>query len=127
MTAKFFNLPYTVWFLFMAGCLSLFLCISYIYYRNKFITTYAYLPYGRASNADQLPNVNWIKLTSPCLPETSVINGIVADLHEPELDNHWQKFLARQTLNRSEERRVGKGCRCRWGPAAYKTKQLGIK
>ncbi|ORF04909.1 sugar transferase [Snodgrassella alvi] len=99
MTAKFFNLPYTVWFLFMAGCLSLFLCISYIYYRNKFITTYAYLPYGRASNADQLPNVNWIKLTSPCLPETSVINGIVADLHEPELDNHWQKFLARQTLN----------------------------
>lgn len=98
MAAKFFNLPYTVWFLFMAGCLSLFLCIAYIYYRNKFITTYAYLPYGRAINADQLPNVNWIKLTSPDLPVATNINGIVADLHEPELDHHWQKFLARQTL-----------------------------
>ncbi|MCX8747078.1 MULTISPECIES: exopolysaccharide biosynthesis polyprenyl glycosylphosphotransferase [Snodgrassella] len=98
MAAKFFNLPYTVWFLFMAGCLSLFLCIAYIYYRNKFITTYAYLPYGRAINADQLPNVNWIKLTSPDLPVATNINGIVADLHEPELDHHWQKFLASQTL-----------------------------
>ncbi|WP_238791213.1 MULTISPECIES: exopolysaccharide biosynthesis polyprenyl glycosylphosphotransferase [Snodgrassella] len=99
MAAKFFNLPYTVWFLFMAGCLSLFLCVAYIYYRNKFITTYAYLPYGRALNADQLPNVNWIKLTSPGLPAATTINGIVADLHEPELDHHWQKFLARQTLD----------------------------
>ncbi|WP_257390492.1 exopolysaccharide biosynthesis polyprenyl glycosylphosphotransferase [Snodgrassella alvi] len=99
MAAKFFNLPYTVWFLFMAGCLSLFLCVAYIYYRNKFITTYAYLPYGRALNADQLPNVNWIKLTSPSLPLATTINGIVADLYEPELDHHWQKFLARQTLD----------------------------
>ncbi|MCO6508660.1 MAG: exopolysaccharide biosynthesis polyprenyl glycosylphosphotransferase [Snodgrassella sp.] len=99
MAAKFFNLPYTVWFLFIAGCVSLFLCVAYIYYRNKFITTYAYLPYGRALNADQLPNVNWIKLTSPSLPAATTINGIVADLHEPELDHHWQKFLARQTLN----------------------------
>ncbi|WP_239325844.1 exopolysaccharide biosynthesis polyprenyl glycosylphosphotransferase [Snodgrassella gandavensis] len=99
MAAKFFNLPYTVWFLFMAGCLSLFLCVAYIYYRNRFITTYAYLPYGRALNADQLPNVNWIKLTSPSLPAATTINGIVADLHEPELDHHWQKFLARQTLD----------------------------
>ncbi|MCO6516959.1 MAG: hypothetical protein J6586_10805, partial [Snodgrassella sp.] len=88
MAAKFFNLPYTVWFLFIAGCVSLFLCVAYIYYRNKFITTYAYLPYGRALNADQLPNVNWIKLTSPSLPAATTINGIVADLHEPELDHH---------------------------------------
>ena len=99
MAAKFFNLHYTVWFLFIAGCLSLFLCVSYIYYRNKFITTYAYLPFGRAHNADQLPNVNWIRLDTPALPATTAIHGIVADLYEPQLDKYWQKFLAQQTLN----------------------------
>lgn len=97
MAAKFFNLPYTVWFLFIAGCVSLLLSMADIYYRNAFTKTYAYLPFGRAQHADELPNVSWLPLPAPVLPPRPV-SGIVADLHDPQLDGHWQHFLAEQIL-----------------------------
>lgn len=99
MALKFFNLPYTVWFLFMAGCLSMLLSMADIHYRNIYTKTYAFLPYGRAQNAADLPYVSWIQLTAPMLPENTQVHGIVADLHDQHLTGDWQKFLARQTLN----------------------------
>nr|WP_066566012.1 sugar transferase [Snodgrassella sp. CFCC 13594] len=98
MTVKFFNLPYTVWFLFMAGCLSLLLSMADIHYRNVFTKTYAYLPFGRAHDAQTLPHVTWVSLNAPVLPGSPAIHGIVADLHDPHLTGPWQQFLAQQTL-----------------------------
>ncbi|MDF7675145.1 exopolysaccharide biosynthesis polyprenyl glycosylphosphotransferase [Neisseriaceae bacterium ESL0693] len=99
MTVKFFNLPYTVWFLFIAGCVSLVLSVLDLYYRNHFTRTYAYLPFGRALYADTLPHVHWIRLNQPTLPEPNCIHGIVADLHDPYLNGHWSQFLAQCTLS----------------------------
>lgn len=99
MAVKFFNLPYTVWFLFIAGCVSLILSMIDIHYRNRFTRTYAYLPFGQALNTVTLPNVNWIRLGSPALPDNIAIQGIVADLHDEDLKDSWQHFLAQCTLS----------------------------
>lgn len=99
MALKFFNLPYTVWFLFMAGCLSMMLSMADIYYRNVYTKTYAFLPFGRAQTAAELPYVSWLRLDAPMLPEKPTVHGIVADLHDPHLTGEWQQFLARQTLD----------------------------
>ncbi|WP_051941046.1 exopolysaccharide biosynthesis polyprenyl glycosylphosphotransferase [Stenoxybacter acetivorans] len=98
MTAKFFNLPYSVWFLFLGGCTSLALCLAGIVYRNPNKQIYAYLPFGYAKHAEHLPNAVWIRLTEPKLIQNN-ITAIVADLHDPNLDAQWQHFLAQQTLN----------------------------
>lgn len=99
MAVKFFNLPYSVWFLFIAGCVSLLISIFDIYYSNYFTRTYAYLPFGRATDAASLPNVRWIKLSTPELPTQLQIHGIVADLYDKNLNHPWQYFLAQSTLS----------------------------
>lgn len=57
----------------------------------------AYIPIGRAQNAAQIGQANWIKLTQPILPNFP-IQAVVADLHSIDLSASWQKFLADCTL-----------------------------
>ncbi|MCP6391008.1 hypothetical protein NL487_29210, partial [Klebsiella pneumoniae] len=57
----------------------------------------AYIPLGRAHEADQIPHANWLRLDQAQLPYNSV-QAIVADLHSPDLGATWQRFLADCTL-----------------------------
>ena len=59
----------------------------------------AYVPVGKTHDLSLIPNVQWIKVNRPRDLNTKAIKAIVADLHAPDLDHEWQKFLADQTLN----------------------------
>ncbi len=73
-----------------------FLCDSL--YRTRIPARMAYIPFGNAKNAHELPYTDWTELQSPNLPNT-LIQAIVVDLHSPDLTPEWQKFLADATLN----------------------------
>lgn len=57
----------------------------------------AYIPVGEAVNIASLPDIDWaeMKEINRIPPE---IDGIVADLHAPELHGEWQRFLAQCVL-----------------------------
>ena len=57
----------------------------------------AYIPVGEAVQLASIPDIDWIKMDkiNHLPPE---IDGIVADLHAPELSGEWQRFLAQCVL-----------------------------
>lgn len=65
--------------------------------RNRHTPRMAYIPLGRASQADQLPHAEWVRLPTAMLPHQN-IQAVVADLHSSDLTPTWQKFLADCTL-----------------------------
>ncbi|XXQ67755.1 sugar transferase [Neisseriaceae bacterium B1] len=77
MTALFFGLDYA--------------------WRARFRPMMAYIPIGRASDAERIPHADWLRLDTPQLPNLP-IQTVVADLHSPDLSAAWQKFLADCTL-----------------------------
>ncbi len=57
----------------------------------------AYIPVGEGVNTGQLPDVEWVEMREP-KPLQQPVEGIVADLHAPELHGEWQRFLAQCVL-----------------------------
>lgn len=57
----------------------------------------AVVPFGRAQEMSSTPHVIVENITTPALPNHPV-DGVVADLHSPELGPRWARFLARCTL-----------------------------
>lgn len=68
------------------------------YHRTRIPARMAYIPFGNAQNAEELPYTEWTKLHSPTLPQNP-IEAIVADLNSPDLSAEWQTFLAHSTLH----------------------------
>lgn len=60
----------------------------------------AYIPLGRCQNFENTINIKWLRLENPRLDTATAkrIDGIVADLASPELNDEWQRFLTEQTL-----------------------------
>ena len=63
--------------------------------RKKF----AVVPFGRASTLKSDYRANFTMLSSPNLGNRR-FDGVIADLHTPELNAEWQRFLAQCTLAR---------------------------
>ena len=59
----------------------------------------AYIPVGKTNDLSLISDIQWIKVNRPKDLNVKHIKAIVADLHSPDLDNEWQKFLADQTLS----------------------------
>lgn len=66
-------------------------------HRSRKTPCMAYIPLGRASEADQIPRAEWLRLDQPQQPEKPV-QAVVADLYSPDLGADWQRFLADCTL-----------------------------
>lgn len=84
-------------FVLAHGCLATLFFVGDFVRRNRHTPRMAYIPLGRASQADQIPHAEWLRLPTTMLPKQS-IQAVVADLHSPELTPVWQKFLADCTL-----------------------------
>lgn len=82
--------------LFNSIITTLFFSLNH-YWRSQHQPHIAFIPLGRASETQHIPQVNWLRLDSPSLPNTP-IQAIVTDLHSPQLNASWQKFLAQCTL-----------------------------
>lgn len=65
------------------------------YRKNKF----AIVPFGRAKQLKNFGKAQMISLTAPTLGNRR-FNGVIADLHTPDLPDNWQVFLAECTLAR---------------------------
>ncbi|MDK4650689.1 sugar transferase [Kingella kingae] len=96
MSAVFF-VTFSNSFVITNGILATAFFVGDFIRRNRHIPHIAYIPIGRASQAQQIPHVNWIELQQPVLPQSS-LQSVVADLHSPDLTPEWQKFLAACTL-----------------------------
>lgn len=84
-----------VWF--NALLTTIYFLIDY-WWRSKKHIDMAFIPIGRAVVAEQIKEVNWLRLDEPKLPENP-IQAVVADLYSPDLTALWQKFLAQCTLD----------------------------
>lgn len=94
-----FRLDYSNMLLGTSFTLTILFCfVGYFLSRSWIVPKIALVPFGRAANLNQIPNVEWLELTEPQLGEKR-INAIVVDLHYPELSSQWHKFLAQCTLN----------------------------
>lgn len=67
--------------------------LNKIFNRKKF----AVVPFGRANNLKDSQSAIMIPLTAPHLNDRR-FDGVIADLHSPDLDAEWQRFLAQCTL-----------------------------
>lgn len=94
---RVFGLPYSIWYLILGW--SLTVAFSYLNFRvqtNK-QTILAYIPFDRAANAHSLPEISWLCVTEPAVPNNE-IDGYVTDLRSSELTSEWKKFLSEQIL-----------------------------
>ena len=58
------------------------------------------IPYGRALNLSKLRGEDsFVLLSSPKLPVGQEIDGVVADLHYPDLPDEWGQFLAQLSID----------------------------
>lgn len=67
--------------------------LNKLFNRKKF----AVVPFGRANNLKDSQSAIMIPLTAPHLNDRR-FDGVIADLHSPDLDAEWQRFLAQCTL-----------------------------
>jgi exopolysaccharide biosynthesis polyprenyl glycosylphosphotransferase len=91
-----FRLPYSVYYLMMGVILSIIYLFAECLYTAK---QGVHLYYIETSGMDDLPQLSfvyWHKLDMPKLPEKA--KRVVTNLHAPELDDQWQRFLADCTL-----------------------------
>ena len=60
----------------------------------------AYIPLGHCQNFEQIFQIRWLRLEKPQLSDlqSKQIQAIVVDLSSPQLDEAWQRFLTKQTL-----------------------------
>ncbi|ELA07982.1 undecaprenyl-galactosyl transferase [Moraxella macacae 0408225] len=96
-----FRLPYSLYYLAFASMLGLlFFLVSYLLEQKISKPFMAYIPLGRCQNFETSIPINWLRLDKPQLdPEMAKrIDGIVADLASPKLNDDWQRFLTKQTL-----------------------------
>ena len=94
-----FRLEYSI--IYLASTLFLnivFSFMEFIYDKKAHKEVFAYVPVGKTQDLDNIPNIHWVKVNRPRDLNIKSIKAIVADLHSPELDAEWQKFLANQTL-----------------------------
>ena len=91
-----FRLPYSVYYLMTGVILSVIYLFAECLYTAK---QGVHLYYIETSGMDDLPQLSfvyWHKLDMPKLPEKA--KRVVTNLHAPELDDQWQRFLADCTL-----------------------------
>jgi exopolysaccharide biosynthesis polyprenyl glycosylphosphotransferase len=91
-----FRLPYSVYYLMTGVILSVIYLFAECLYTAK---QGVHLYYIETSGMDDLPQLSfvyWHKLDMPTLPEKA--KRVVTNLHAPELDDQWQRFLADCTL-----------------------------
>ena len=91
-----FRLPYSVYYLMTGVILSIIYLFAECLYTAK---QGVHLYYIETSGMDDLPQLSfvyWHKLDMPTLPEKA--KRVVTNLHAPELDDQWQRFLADCTL-----------------------------
>src|SRR3712207_9066640 len=73
----------------------------------------AFQPVNRAASVAPSQPVEAVNVASRLVKEQS-LPGVVPDSDMAEAQKNYVEELRK--LNRSEERRVGKGCRSRWSP-----------
>ena len=91
-----FRLPYSVYYLMTGVILSVIYLFAECLYTAK---QGVHLYYIETSGMDDLPQLSfvyWHKLDIPTLPEKA--KRVVTNLHAPELNDQWQRFLADCTL-----------------------------
>lgn len=91
-----FRLPYSVYYLMTGVILSVIYLFAECLYTAK---QGVHLYYIETSDMDDLPQLSfvyWHKLDIPTLPEKA--KRVVTNLHAPELNDQWQRFLADCTL-----------------------------
>ncbi|WP_394262045.1 exopolysaccharide biosynthesis polyprenyl glycosylphosphotransferase [Moraxella boevrei] len=96
-----FRLPYSLYYLAFASVFGLlFFLVSYLLEQKISEPFMAYIPLGRCQNFENTINIKWLRLENPRLDTATAkrIDGIVADLASPELNDEWQRFLTEQTL-----------------------------
>lgn len=96
-----FRLPYSLYYLAFASVFGfVFFLLSYMLEQKISQPFMAYIPLGRCQDFDKVIDINWLKLEKPQLDKNLYpnIDGIVADLSSPYLDDSWQHFLTEQTL-----------------------------
>lgn len=95
----FLREPYTFFYL-SNGLLYIFACmfIEFFYYKKQ-KNTMAFIPLGWTEDLYKIEGIEWLRLDQPILPNEKT-KYIVADLHSPQLDEKWQKFLAECSLQK---------------------------
>ncbi|MDO5691929.1 MAG: sugar transferase [Pseudomonadota bacterium] len=89
------RLPYSIAYIATGFTLSIAWFVAWsMYVQNVYKLKFAFVPLGRAVQADQLQGVDWVRLDVPAPEGVGAADGIVADLHSPELSDQWQAFLA---------------------------------
>lgn len=96
--AAVFFITFSNSFVIFNGILASLFFLYDSHYRTQIPARMAYIPFGNAHDAEQLPHTEWTKLSQPALPQNP-IEAIVVDLHSPDLTAEWQHFLADCTLN----------------------------
>lgn len=94
--ALFFMMISNSFVLFNALITLIYFLVDY-WWRAKQKIEMAFIPIGRALDAEKIAGVNWLRLDEPRLPE-KIMDAVVVDLHSPDLNAAWQKFLADCTL-----------------------------
>ena len=94
-----FRLEYSISYISSSVIFSIIISfLNFIFNQRKKHDVFAYIPVGKTHDLTQIPNVNWIKVHRPKDLNIKSMKAIVADLHSPNLDAEWQKFLAEKTL-----------------------------
>jgi exopolysaccharide biosynthesis polyprenyl glycosylphosphotransferase len=96
-----FRLPYSLYYLAFSGSVGVvFFFISYLLEQKANHPYMAYIPLGHCQNFEQIFQIRWLRLEKPQLSDlqSKQIQAIVVDLSSPQLDEAWQRFLTKQTL-----------------------------
>ena len=96
-----FRLPYSLYYLAFSGSVGVvFFFISYLLEQKANHHYMAYIPLGHCQNFEQIFQIRWLRLEKPQLSDlqSKQIQAIVVDLSSPQLDEAWQRFLTKQTL-----------------------------
>lgn len=93
------RLDYSIYYLTSTLiCNIIYSFILFIFDKRASQEIFAYVPIGNTADLDLIKTVYWLKINRPRELPIKKIKAIVADLHSPKLDKHWQKFLAERTL-----------------------------
>ena len=96
-----FRLPYSLYYLAFSGSVGVvFFFISYLLEQKANHPYMAYIPLGHCQHFEQIFQIRWLRLEKPQLSDlqSKQIQAIVVDLSSPQLDEAWQRFLTKQTL-----------------------------
>lgn len=83
-------------FVLSHAVISLIFFSADFWFNSRHTPLMGFIPTGRAAEAEHIPHAQWLRLDTPELPEN--VQAVVADLHSPDLDAAWQKFLAECSL-----------------------------